>query len=92
MEYLEVRRALRIRNTQNTQFFVFSDGSPVKDTHIRSVLHKMIKNLRLNPKYYNIHSFRIGRATDLSKDGLAVEKIKKQGRWKSNAVYRYLRD
>ena len=46
----------------------------------------------LNPLQYDTHSFRIGRATDLSKGGRSLSKIKRAGRWKSNAVYNYLRD
>ena len=45
----------------------------------------------LESHLYNTHSLHIGRASDLSKMGANVEKIKHVGRWKSNAVYRYIK-
>ena len=71
--------------------FVFSDGTPVQPAHVRDLLRKMLKNLDLNGSLYDTHSFRIGRATDLHKMNFPVEKIKELGRWRSNAVYEYLR-
>ena len=41
---------------------------------------------------YGTHSLRSGRTCDLYKLGLSVETIKKIGRWKSNAVFRYLKN
>ena len=76
---------------ESEQLMIFADGSPVQSTHVRNLLRKIIKRMGLNPKYYGTHSFRIGRATDLMKSGTPVEKIKHWGRWKSNAVYKYLR-
>ena len=74
------------------QFFVFSDGSPVRAYNVRQMLKKAIDMLDLDSDLYNTHSFRIGRASDLLKLGLSVDNIKRQGRWKSNAVFEYLRD
>ena len=71
--------------------FIFRDGSPVRPQHARSVLKMALKNLQLDPSLYNTHSFRIGRATDLFKKGFSLEQIKQYGRWKSNAIYKYLR-
>ena len=73
-------------------YFVFSDNSPVKPRHVRKLLKELLECLNLNSNNYGTHSFRTGRATDLFKNGQSVETIKKWGRWKSNAVYRYLRD
>ena len=47
------------RNTHEN-FFVFTDGSPVKQHQIRTVLRKYLLNLRLNADCYNLQSFRIG--------------------------------
>ena len=73
-------------------FFVFQDGTPVKPRHVRAVLRAILKKLGLNQKLYNTHSFRIGRASDLMKSGMSVDYIKHVGRWKSNAVFKYIRD
>ena len=85
---------LRLRgdyHTINEPLLIFRDHVPVKPSNIRSVLRKMLRNLNLNDKCYNTHSLRIGRATDLMKQGYTVEQIKQKGRWKSNAVYKYLK-
>ena len=74
------------------QFFVFSDGSPVKPYQVRAVLRAALRKLKLNPKLYDTHSFRIGRASDLMKNGKTIDQIKKVGRWKSNAVFKYIRN
>ena len=73
-------------------FFVFKDYSPVKATHMRNTLHNCLHNLNLNDTLYNCHSLRIGRSCDLFKLGHSIDEIKKIGRWKSNAIYKYLRD
>ena len=72
-------------------FFVFHDGGPVLALHVRAVLKASIRNLGLQTKYYVVHGLRSGRSTDLFKAGYSVDQIKQMGRWKSNAVYKYLR-
>ena len=74
------------------QFFLFKDGSPVTPRHVRTALRAVLKKLGLNHKLYNTHSFRIGRASDLMRNGMSIEHIKKVGRWRSNAVFKYIRD
>ena len=72
-------------------FFVFADKSPVTPRHVSVVLKGCIKAAGFDETLYTAHSLRSGRTCDLCKLGLSVETIKKLGRWKSNAVYRYLR-
>ena len=74
------------------QFFVFQDGSPVQPRHLRSILKKCLKLIGLDATKYDTHSLRIGRASDLMKNGYTVDQIKQLGRWKSNAVYKYIRN
>ena len=88
-EYLNLRGPYQ---DESEQFFVFSDGSPLKPCHFRDLLKKLLRNLDLDPDLYDTHSFRIGRATDLLKLGYSVESIQKMGRWSSDAVFDYLRD
>ena len=71
--------------------FIFRDGTAVKPANFRKTLKTALRLLNLDADLYDTHSFRIGRATDLLKFGHHIEKIKKIGRWKSNAVYNYLR-
>ena len=76
---------------EHEQLFVFRDGTPVTSGQFRNVLKHSLKSAGLNKDYYGTHSFRIGRATDLSKFGYSVEQIKKVGRWASNSVFKYIR-
>ena len=77
---------------ESEQFFVFRDKSPVQPHHIRTVLRDLLDNIGLDNKLYDVHSFRIGRTSDLAKFGYNIETIKQMGRWRSNAVYRYIKN
>ena len=74
------------------QFFTFSDRSPVKPEHMHKMLCKLLIKTGYDPNSYSTHSMRIGRSCDLLKLGFSVETIKKLGRWKSNTVFKYLRN
>ena len=76
---------------RSEQFFAFSDNSPVKPMHARNTLKIMLSEAGLDPLYYGMHSFRIGRASALLKLQFSVKSIKKLSRWHSNAIYTYLR-
>ena len=51
-------------------FFIFSDRSPVTAETARKLLKKIIRVLGLNPDFYDMHSLRIGRASDVIRYGL----------------------
>ena len=93
--YELIRRYPKIRGPfsckKKSPFFVFSDGSKVTPAHMRQCLGKILKRKGYDPKRFTFHCLRSGRAHDLRKYGLSVETIKKLGRWKSNAVYAYLK-
>ena len=76
---------------ENDPFFVFRDHTPVKPMHANSVLRKMIKRINLDYSVYSFHSLRIGRSTEMMEQGCTIQQIQIAGRWKSNAVFRYLR-
>ena len=86
-EYLNVRKGY---NSQEEQFFVYANSSPVKAETLRSVLRSSLKTLGFNCKLYGMHSLQAGRALDLIKFGLSVETVKDLGR--SNAVFTYLKE
>ena len=73
-------------------FFIFGDGTPVTPTHVRTTLRNLLSRLTLDAHLYDTHSFRIGRAGDLLKLNYSISQIRKIGRWRSNVVYKYLRD
>ena len=72
------------------QFFVFSDSSAVKPAQLRNMLKKPIEFNHLDAGCYSVHAMRTGRASDLLAAGVPVDTIKKLGRWKSSAIFRYL--
>ena len=89
------RRYIRLRpkiynDTEN--LYILSDGSPLKACFMRSLLREILNDFNLDGQMYDTHSFRIGRATDLFKSGVSIEDIKQLGRWKSNAVYNYIKN
>ena len=88
-QYMEVRGDYI---DEEEQFFVFSDKSCVEPHNIRNVLREILSNLNLDGSLYDVHSFRSGRTSDLAKFGYSIDRIKEMGRWKSNAVYRYLKN
>ena len=87
--YIRMRGGFR---NMDEPFFVFKDGSAVTTGVDRKVLRSMIKNLGLNPDIYDLHSLRIGRATDLvTKYHFSVTSVKQLRRWRSNEVFKYIR-
>ena len=91
--FMVLRKFLELRGNykdQDEQLFIFRDHSPVLPEHVRTVLRKTIRNTGLDTSLYNCQSFQIG-CCDLIKMGYSVETVKRLGRWKSNAVYKYIR-
>ena len=76
----------------NELFFVFSDNSRVTPNHFRNMLKQSLENAGYDKTLFGCHSFRIGHCGDLLKIGLSVESIKKIGRWRSKAVFRYFKE
>ena len=76
---------------EEEQLFIFRDGSPVSAQNVRNVLKECLSNLGLDPTLYGTHSLRSGRATDMQQKGKHIDEIKKCGRWRSNAVYKYIK-
>ena len=76
---------------QSEQFFVFADGSKVLPSQARTCLKKALKLANFDAKYYSFHSLRSGRTHDLLECGLSIVTKKKLGRWRSNAIYKYLK-
>ena len=70
---------------------LFGGISPITPLQARNTLRKILKSLNIDLTLYSLHSFRIGRSGDLLKLGYTIEWVKILGRWRSNIVYRYLR-
>ena len=94
-----LRNYLDRRGTYNVDtepFFVHLDKQPVTANQFRTCLKQCLKQcLKLSGfdhESFNTHSSRIGQSCDLYKLGISVQNIMKLGRWKLNAVYKYLRN
>ena len=88
-EYLE----MRVKNkTDQEQFFVFSDRSPVKPEHFRIMLRNLLKFNNIDWTRYRVHDFRSGHATEMLENGVPIDKIRKLGRWKTSTVFKYLKN
>ena len=91
--FIIINSYMRLRGgfvNEMENFLVFRDHSPLRAPEFRRVLKLCLSRLGLDSKLYDTHSFRGGRATDMLKMNYTVEEIKKLGRWRSNAVYKYL--
>ena len=82
-DYLKLRKKYK---DEKEQFFVFRDRTPVTQ-----LLKKLLQFNNINQAFYSTHALRSGRSSDLLEIGVSVETIRKLGRWRSNAVYTYLR-
>ena len=92
--FREIRRYMALRgsfDSDKEQFFIFRSKIPVMPNHISNMLKEIIKRLGLESDLYDFHSFTAGRTTDLFRLGYTIEQVKLLGRWKSNAVYRYIK-
>ena len=86
-----VQGFIAIRNPQTCILFCHADGSPVMRYQFGAVLAKCIDYLGLPKGGCRTHSFRIGAASWLAKNGISDKTIKEMGRWKSDAFLRYIR-
>ena len=87
-QYAEVR----VRYVSDDEpFFVYRGRSPITPIAVNKMLRKLLKASGINTERYSMHGFQVGQSLDLLKLGVSVETIKKLGRWKSNAVFNYLR-
>ena len=79
-------------DSDSEQFFVFRDKFPVTAGHARNLLKSMISNLGLEARNYGMHSLRIGRTSDLIRYNYPLDEVRRMGRWRSNTVFKYIRD
>ena len=63
----------------NEPFFIFKSGIPISDSHMRFTLQSTLKRLWLDPTCYGCHSWRIGKASDMLKQGKSIISIKIAG-------------
>ena len=67
------------------------NGHTVTRSQFLYVLRSCLTYINLSNKNFNIHSFRIGRTTDMAEQNVPHSMIQKIGRWKSTAFLKYIR-
>ena len=87
-EYMIIRGSYK---KDDEPLFIFADRTPIEPSHLRSVLKETLKAVGLNQANYGTRSFRAGRSVDLVRFGYSIDEVKRAGRWKSGAIYRYLK-
>ena len=88
--YIKTRR--QCYGSIDEPFFVFQDGTPVRPEAARILLKNLLSSLGLDSSLYGMHSLRIGRSTDLVRYGYTINQVKFFGHWRSNTVYKYIRN
>ena len=88
-----MRTYLRVRSTASPDCYLFChhDGSPLTRYQFGAVLRRTMGYIGLAGSHYRSHSFRIGAATWLARQGVSHSDIKKFGRWSSNSFKHYIR-
>jgi hypothetical protein len=81
---------LKICRPTQGPLFQFRSSSPVTHNFVSTNLANILEFIGLNSKHYKHHSFHIGGATRLANLGFSETYIRKIGRWKSNAIQRYI--
>ena len=88
--YSLLYKYLKERGTRKDPFLI-QNGRALNSKTVTQVLKDAINYLGQNPDSYGSHSLRIGRGTDLALRGTSVIKIKKFGRWSTNAYMVYIK-
>ena len=66
-------------------------GKPYTQDAVRKMLEGVLKSVGVKPSEYNTHSFRIGKATDMWKQGFTDVQNCLAGRWNSRAFKKYIK-
>jgi len=82
---------LSVRGTGEDTFFNDVRGKTVTRKFVADKIKLLVGIAGLDPSRFNTHSLRIGRTTDLAKEGVPEAVIKETGRWDSEAYRRYIR-
>ena len=85
------QKYLQLRPPTAGPLFISQHKQPVLRPAFLHTLTACLRYLNIAPDSYNIHSFRIGRTTDMAQQNVPHDAIQRIGRWKSNAYLKYIR-
>ena len=83
--------SIRPKTSKYDPYFISNRSKPLYRTDIAKVLKDSIVNIGLNPKNYNTHSLRSGKATELYIKQCPEPILKSFGRWRSDAHRNYIK-
>ena len=87
---MDIYLSLRETGEPSEPIFVDSQGALSRQT-VSDNLRKILPHLGLPASKYQLHSFRIGRATCWAEAGYSALQIRAMGRWFSDAFNKYIR-
>ena len=76
--------------TSEYLFFNVKSGKKLSNTTPNHTLKRLLSKAEINPDGFTSHGARRGLATEAFKKQVDVLLLKRHGRWKSDAVYRYI--
>ena len=86
-----LRNYLSVRGNQTGFLFMKGNGKAMSRIEFLALLKEILEYCGFDSKLFNTHSFRIGRATEMVKEGYSLEQIRMAGRWSSDAFKTYIR-
>ena len=87
----QYKQFVKRRMEKSKYLFCWEDGSPLNRLDIAEVMKRHLNILGYPEEEYNTHSFRIGKTTDMAKEGYSHAQIAMAGRWASNAYQKYIK-
>ena len=82
---------LKVRPRMHGILFCRTNGLPLTQFQFNKVLQKALSRVGVQGAHFRFHSFRMGAASTAFSLGVPVEVIKRMGRWRSDALLRYIR-
>ena len=86
-----MKRYLGLRPTYHGILFIHLDLTPLTRYQVSTMLQTTLKLANIHHDQFKMHSFRIGRCSDLFRNQVPEDRIKEIGRWKSDAYKSYIR-
>ena len=79
------------RGSSPGPLFRSASGECLTSFQVNKILKKALLWAKVSPSDFGTHSFRIGRCTELAKQGASYSEIRFLGRFHSNAFLKYIR-
>ena len=82
---------IRLRGNYPGQLFCHPSRDPITRDSLVTQLRYQLSSLGYDPLLFNTHSFRIGKITDMHREGKSELQIRSIGRWSSSAYLKYIK-